>query len=160
MTSDVSDVNDVDVAVVAYREDGVWQTTRLPDGVGIDVDDLVRALRPFPSECGVIGMVAVDEDFFVLARVSGSSTRLLLSDVTAIDEWPLASSVADVLDLPDPEEDDDPQPAGDLELLTDLGVTAIDLAVMLDDPDAYPDEVLGDIAERLGFGDAYQLLVD
>jgi len=149
----------VDVAVVAYREDGVWQATRLPAEVSADVDDLVRALRPYPSECGVLGMVAVDEDFFVLVRVTGPQSRLLLSDVTAADEWPLASSVADALDLPDPEEDDDPQPAGDMEILADLGVTAIDLAVMLDDPDAYPDEVLGDIAERLGFGDAYEALV-
>ncbi|WP_370617261.1 tRNA adenosine deaminase-associated protein [Mumia sp. Pv 4-285] len=151
--------DDVDVAVVAYREEGVWSLTRLPHGVGEDVVELERALRPFPSECGVIGMVAIDEDFFVLARVSGDHTRLLLSDVTAVDEWPLASSVADELGLPDPEDDDDPQPAGDMEILTDLGITAIDLAVMLDDPDAYPDEVLGDIAERLGFGAAYQALV-
>ncbi|MGH1564641.1 tRNA adenosine deaminase-associated protein [Mumia sp. DW29H23] len=158
MENEVEDA--VDVALVAYREEGVWQLTALPSGVGEDVEELERALRPFPSDCGVIGMVAVDEDFFVLARVSGTHTRLLLSDVTAIDEWPLASSVADELDLPDPEEDDEPQPAGDMEILADLGVTAIDLAVMLDDPDAYPDEVLGDIAERLGFGDAYQALVD
>ncbi|MFD1824502.1 tRNA adenosine deaminase-associated protein [Mumia zhuanghuii] len=150
----------VDVAVVAYREEGVWQATRLTAEASEEVDDLVRALRPFPSECGVIGMVAVDEDFFVLARVTGPRTQLMLSDVTAVDEWPLASSVADALDLPDPDDDDEPQPAGDMEILSDLGVTAIDLAVMLDDPDAYPDEVLGDIAERLGFGDVYEALVD
>lgn len=150
----------VDVAVLAYREEGLWQVTRLPADVTESVEDLERALRPFPSECGVIGMVAVDEDFFVLARVSGPRTQLLLSDVTAIDEWPIASSVADALDLPDPEEDDEPQPAGDMEILSDLGVSAIDLAVLLDDPDAYPDEVLGDVAERLGFGEAYEALLD
>ncbi len=150
----------VDVAVLAYREEGLWQVSRLPADVTESVEDLERALRPFPSECGVIGMVAVDEDFFVLARVTGPRTQLLLSDVTAVDEWPLASSVADALDLPDPEEDDEPQPAGDMEILSDLGVTAIDLAVLLDDPDAYPDEVLGDIAERLGFGEAYEALLD
>ncbi|WP_262847629.1 tRNA adenosine deaminase-associated protein [Mumia quercus] len=150
----------VDVAVLAYREEGLWQVSRLPADVTASVEDLERALRPFPSECGVIGMVAVDEDFFVLARVTGPRTQLLLSDVTAVDEWPLASSVADALDLPDPEEDDEPQPAGDMEILSDLGVTAIDLAVLLDDPDAYPDEVLGDIAERLGFGEAYEALLD
>lgn len=152
--------DEVDVAVLAYREEGLWQVTRLPADVTESVDDLERALRPFPSECGVIGMVAVDEDFFVLARVSGPRTQLLLSDITAVDEWPLASSVADALDLPDPEEDDEPQPAGDMEILSDLGVSAIDLAVLLDDPDAYPDEVLGDVAERLGFGEAYEALLD
>lgn len=152
--------SDVDVAVMAFREEGAWQVARMPSGMGEDVGEVVRLMRPYPSDAGVIGMIAVDEDFFVLVRVLGPSTRLLLSDVTAADDWPLASSVADELELPELEDDDEPQPAGDMEILADLGVSAMDLAVMLDDPDAFPDEVLGDIAERLGFGDAFAALVD
>ena len=41
---------------------------------------------------------------------------------------------------------------GDLELLGDLGMHAMDLAVLLDDVELYPDEMLSDIARRLGFG--------
>ncbi len=43
-------------------------------------------------------------------------------------------------------------PAGDLDLLGDLGMHAMDMAVMLDDVDLYPDEMLSDVARRLGFG--------
>lgn len=151
--------DDVDFAVVAYREEGVWQVSSLPGQVGTDLDALVTALRPWPSDSGVLGLVSVDEDFFVLARVQGEHVRVLLSDVTAVDEWPLASGVADLLDVPDPDDDDEPQPAGDMEIVSDLGMSAMDLAVLLDDVDLYPDEMLSDIARRIGFGDQFEALV-
>lgn len=150
----------VDFAVAAYRDEGVWQVSPLPPRVGTDLDVLFDALRPWPSDTGVIGMVVVDEDFFVLARVLGSRVRVLLSDITAADEWPIASGVLDLLDLPDPEEDDEPQPAGDVDILSDLGVSAMDLAVICDDEDLYPDEMLADIARRLGFGEAFEATVE
>jgi putative tRNA adenosine deaminase-associated protein len=77
---------------------------------------------------------------------------VLLSDITAADEWELASSVVDFLGLPQPEDEDDQVPAGDLDLLGDLGMHAMDMAVLLDDVDLYPDEMLSDITRRLGFG--------
>jgi putative tRNA adenosine deaminase-associated protein len=43
-------------------------------------------------------------------------------------------------------------PAGDLDLLGDLGMHAMDMGVLLDDFDLYPDEMLSDVARRLGFG--------
>ena len=53
---------------------------------------LAGALRRFPGDGGAIGMVAIDEDFFVIVRVAGPSVRILLSDITAAEEWELASS--------------------------------------------------------------------
>jgi putative tRNA adenosine deaminase-associated protein len=150
----------VDFAVVAYRDDGEWQVESLPARVGTDIDALVDTLRPLPSDTGSIGLVSVDEDFFVIARVLGSEVRLLLSDVTAATEWPLASGVVDLLDLPEPDDDEDRQPAGDLGILADLGVSAMDLGVVCDDPEVYPDEALSDIARRLGFGQQFDELVD
>lgn len=151
--------DDVDFAVVAYREEGEWQVSFLPSDVGDDIDEFLAALRPWPSDFGVLGLVSVDEDFFVLARVQGAHVRVLLSDVTAVDEWPIASGVADLLDVPDPDDDDDPQPAGDLEIVADLGMSAMDLAVLLDDENLYPDEMLSDIARRIGFGDQFEQLI-
>ena len=78
--------------------------------------------------------------------------RLLLSDVTAADEWELAQSSVEYLNLPMPEEEDEPEPAGDLGLLADAGMSAMDMGVLLDDVDLYPDEMLSDVARRLGFG--------
>ena len=80
---------------------------------------------------------------------------MLLSDITAADEWELASSAVDFLDLPEPEDEDDQVPAGDLDLLGDLGMHAMDMGVLLDDIDLYPDEMLSDIARRLGFGELF-----
>lgn len=145
----------VDFAVAAYREEGVWQVAELAPNALTDIETLAHGLRRFPGDGGAVGMVAVDEDFFIICRVAGPTTRVLLSDVTAADEWELAASVIDFLGLPMPEEDDEQEPAGDLGLLDDLGMNAIDMGVLLDDYDLYPDEMLSDIARKLGFGELF-----
>ena len=99
--------------------------------------------------------MSIDEDFFLLVRVLGPEIRLLLSDVTAAADWPIARAVVEELELPLPEDDDDQAPAGDLGLLSDLGLGAMDMGAMLDDYELYPDEILGDIAAKLGFGRLY-----
>ena len=145
----------IDFALAAYREEGVWQVQELAHDHLVDIDTLAHALRRFPGDGGAVGLVAVDEDFFVIVRVAGPSTRVLLSDVTAADEWELAGSAVDFLHLPLPEDDDEQAPAGDLALLHDLGIPAMDLGMMLDDLDVYPDEMLSDLARRMGFGEQF-----
>lgn len=146
----------VDFAVVAYREEGMWQVVSLPPRAGTDLDVLLHALRQWPGDAGSLGMVSIDEDFFVLARVHGESVRLLLSDVTAATEWPLARDIVNRLELPVPDDEDALEPAGDLQILTDLGFSAMDLAVLCDEEELYPDEALEDIADRAGFAPQYQ----
>jgi putative tRNA adenosine deaminase-associated protein len=148
-------IDGIDFAVAAYREEGVWQVVELVHDVLTDVDKLAHALRRFPGDGGALGLVAVDEDFFVLVRVTGPTVRILLSDITAAGEWELARSAVEVLGLPEPEDEDEPAPAGDLDLLGDLGMHAMDMAVLLDDVDLYPDEMLSDVARRLGFGSQF-----
>ena len=150
---------DVDFAVAAYRDDGEWQLVELHPSVAEDFDGLTKALGRFPSDVGVLGMVSMNDDFFVLVRKSGTQVRMLLSDVTAASDWPLASGVADLVDVPVPDDEDDPQPAGDLDIISDLGMAALELGVLCDDDDLYPDEILGDVATRLGFGDAFERIV-
>jgi putative tRNA adenosine deaminase-associated protein len=148
-------IDGIDFAVAAYREEGVWQVVELVHDVLTDVDKLAHALRRFPGDGGALGLVAIDEDFFVLVRVTGPTVRILLSDITAADEWELARSAVELLGLPEPEDDDEQAPAGDLDLLGDLGMHAMDMAVLLDDFDLYPDEMLSDVARRLGFGSQF-----
>lgn len=155
-----SSENVVDFAVSAYREDDLWQVIALPPRAASDLDTLVHALRQTPGDAGTLGMVSVDEDFFVLARVQGDTVRLLLSDITAATEWPLARAVVDYLELPVPDEDDDVQPAGDMTILADLGLSAMDLAVLCDEDELYPDEMLEDIASHVGFAHEYATAVD
>jgi putative tRNA adenosine deaminase-associated protein len=145
----------VDFALAAYREDGEWQVQEIASPAFESVDSLSHALRRLPGEGGAVGMVAVDEDFFVIVRVEGSSTRVLLSDVTAAEEWELARSAVDFLGLPADDDEEEQVPAGDLDLLGDLGMHAVDLAVLLDDVELYPDEMLSDVARRLGFGELF-----
>jgi putative tRNA adenosine deaminase-associated protein len=145
-------IEGVDFALAAYREEGVWQVQELAHSLLDDVHGLATALRRFPGDGGALGLVAVDEDFFLLARVAGARIRLLLSDVTAADEWEVARSAVELLGLPPPEDEDDPAPAGDLDLLGDLGMNAMDMGVLLDDEELYPDEMLSEVARRLGFG--------
>ncbi|MPZ62470.1 MAG: hypothetical protein GEU93_14495 [Propionibacteriales bacterium] len=150
----------VDFAVVVYREEGTWHAVALPRLAATDLDVLLHALREAPGDEGSLGLVSIAEDFFVLARVRGPLVRLMLSDVTAATEWPLAGEVVDRLDLPMPDEEDEAQPAGDMSLLADLGMSAMELGVLCDDDDLYPDEMLEDLADRIGFGRAYAAAVD
>jgi putative tRNA adenosine deaminase-associated protein len=149
------EIDGVDFALAAYRDEGVWTVKELAHDVIEDVDRLSHALRRFPGDGGAVGLVAMDEDFFVIVRVAGPSTRVLLSDITAADEWELASSAVTFLGLPPPEDEDDQVPAGDLNLLGDLGMHAMDMGVLLDDVDLYPDEMLSDVARKLGFGELF-----
>jgi putative tRNA adenosine deaminase-associated protein len=151
----VDQVDAIDYALAAFREDGAWTVQELAHDLLDDVETVAHALRRFPGDGGAIAMIAVDEDFFVIVRVTGPTTRVLLSDITAADEWVLASSVVDFLNLPEPEDEDEEQPAGDLDLLGDLGMHAMDMGVLLDNVDLYPDDMLSDIARRLGFGELF-----
>jgi putative tRNA adenosine deaminase-associated protein len=155
------DTAGTDFAVVVYREDDEWTANPLPPRVAEDLDDLVGAVRLQGGGGGAIGLVSVEDDFFVALRVRGSNVRLLLSDVTAAGESPIAGEVLEALDLPLPgAEDDRVQPAGDLEIFADLGMNAMELGALCDDLDLYPDEMLGSIAARLGFGEPFQRAVD
>jgi putative tRNA adenosine deaminase-associated protein len=147
---------EIDFVVAAYREDGAWQVQSLPPHSADDMDGLIRSLRPLPSESGTLGLISVAEDFFLLVRVLGSQVRLMLSDCTAATEWSLASEVVSMLDGSEPDADDDAQPVGDLEIVADLGVSGMDISVLCEDADRYPDEVLLDIAAQLGFGAQFE----
>ncbi len=161
MSGPVSD-SGVDFAVIAVREDGRWQVGALPNKVGGELSALLHVLRQQPGDDGALGFVCVGEDFFVAARVGGEKDRLLLSDVTCCEEWPLAAAVLDHLGLdhPEGEELDEVTPGGDLAIFADLGVSAMDLAMLCEDLDLYPDEQIGSLAARLGFGDQFDAVLD
>ena len=149
----------VDFVLVAYREEGLWQLQELEAEKAADVDEFAVELRRYPGDGGALGLVSIDEDFFLLVRVLGAEVRLLLSDVTAATDWPLAAAVVEHLDLPLPDDEEEQEPAGDLGIVADLGMGAMDMGALLDDYELYPDEMLGDISSRLGFGPLYDEIV-
>ena len=149
----------IDIALAAYREEGYWQLQELAAPVLGTIDTVAAALRRFPGDGGAVGLIALDEDVFMIVRVAGPSVRILLSDITAADEFDLARTAIEHLGLPFPEEEDDQVPAGDLDILGDLGMHAMDMGVLIDDYELYCDEMLSDIATRLGFGQSFDDLV-
>jgi putative tRNA adenosine deaminase-associated protein len=151
-----------DFAVVCYREEGRWELGLLPERASSSLESLISVLRQQPGEV-TVGLVDIADDFFIAVRLSGEGVRLLLSDVTAADEWALAREALEWLGVPEPADDedfDDVVPAGDLALFADLGLPELELGLMLSDIDAYADEMLFSIARRLGFGDDLERLVD
>lgn len=150
------------VAVVVFREDGVWQSGVLPERVGDDLDGLVAVTRQQPGENGAIAFVNVADEFFVAVRVRGEDTRMLVSDVTAAVAWDLARQVVNRLGIDAPGDDDleDVWPAGDMSIFADLGLDEMELGAILSDLDAYADEMLLAIASRLGFGEVYDRAVE
>lgn len=151
-----------DFAVVAYREDGRWEAAPLPPRVSEDLDALLHALRQQPSEGGTIGLVSVGDDFFLAVRMMGTDVRMLLSDMGAATDWPLGRAVLEKLEVPLPEGDDldRVQPAGDLALFADLGLDEMSLSALAGDLELYPDEMLSSVAARLGFGEQFDRAVD
>src|SRR5215475_2833790 len=116
------DMSPSDFAVVVYREDDVWEADVLPTALTENLDGLIQALRQQPGIGGTIGLAAVGDDFFVALRVFGNHVSVVLSDVTASVDWPLARQVLDYLDIPVPrEQDPDPVvPVGEVSIFAQL----------------------------------------
>jgi putative tRNA adenosine deaminase-associated protein len=150
------------LAVVVYREDGAWQSGVLPERLAADLDGLIQVLRQQPGENGAIGLVNVADEFFVALRVRGDDVRMILSDVTAAVAWDLARQVVDRLGIEAPadEETEEVWPAGDIAIFADLGLDEMEMGALLGDLDAYADEMLLSVADRLGFADVYDRAVE
>jgi len=149
-------------AVICSRLDGHWDLDALPESLTGDLDDLIAAVQQQPGEQGAFALVDVADEFFVVVRVQYGRVRLLLSDVTAAVDWDLATQVLEHLGLEVPEDEqvDEIWPAGDLAVFDDLGLDAMELGAILADDEAYADEMLTILAQRLGFAEAYERVVD
>jgi putative tRNA adenosine deaminase-associated protein len=140
------------------RDGGQWRIEPLPPAVLGDLGVLLQALRSQPPEGGPFVIATVDDEFFLIARLDGARISLLLSDMTASVEYPLAEQALNRLgeDPPDDDELDELWPIGDLDLFDDLGLPEEEMEQILDDIDAYPDEMLEAIVDRIGISDEYQ----
>ena len=92
----------IDFAVAAYREEGVWQVQRARPRRAR------RRRRASRTRCAGSPVTAARSAWSrstrtssCVVRVAGADVRILLSDVTAADEWELARSAVEHLGLPD-----------------------------------------------------------
>ena len=151
-------INDVDIAVAAWHEDGRWTLALLPDAH--DLAQIIDRLKSQQTNGGAIALVAIDEEFFMLIRVLGSHITMFLSDVTCALDYAVASGFLEINDIDMPEEDEDPFPVGYLDIFADLGMNHMEMAALCDDAELFPDEQLEAIASRLGFGDQFAELLE
>ena len=164
------EVSETDFAIVVFREEDGWDTGVLPVAVTDDLKGLIRVLRQQPSIAGTIGLAGIDDYFFVAIRILGSQVSVLLSDIGAALDYPLAEQVLDYLDIPVPDEDDLDQvlPVGDLSIFADLGLDEMELAAICsrldfdseEDPWDHVEDAVESIATRLGFGAAMERALD
>lgn len=147
--------DEIDLVVALYNDDGERLAVPLDIGLANDLDEFINQLRRLPGDAGVVGLVSIDHQFFVIVRVRGRNVQVFLSDAVEGNDWPIARDVADYLgeDIPDP--DDDSEAMGDSELLSDAGISEFDMEAFADlDEDS--DEVLGRIARRINYGSQFQ----
>lgn len=150
----------LEFGLIAWREEGIWTLSLLPDDATEDIGVVLDALRERQVDGGAIAMISVDDAFFVISRQIGDRIQMALSDAMMALEYEIAAEVLELLDIESPAEDDADEPAGDLNLLHDLGLDAMELQLICDDDDLYPDQQLEVIARRLGFGDSFAEVVE
>lgn len=147
--------DEIDLVAALYREDGQASGTALAKELANDFDGLIEQLRREPGDAGAVGVVSIDQEFFVIVRVRGRVVQVLLSDIVAAADWPIARDAADFLGAELPEDDDESEPVGDLDLFTDVGLSEMELEAICSDEDLDPLEALEMILEKVGFADAY-----
>ncbi|MCO1659496.1 tRNA adenosine deaminase-associated protein [Pseudonocardia humida] len=150
-------------AVAAIREDGRWRCVRLTAEALVDLDTAITELRELRSQGAVLGLLDVDDEFFVLLRPTPGGVALMVSDAVAALDYDVAADVLDLLriDLPADEDAlDEPWPEGDLAILADLGLPADELEVLANEFELWPDEQLAAIGRRCGFAAELAEVVD
>ena len=154
---DVSEQTE-DFAIEAWHEDGRWSIASLPDPD--DLTHIIDRLKKQQTNGGAVALIAIDDEFFLAIRVLGTHVKFFISDVTCAIDYEVAAEFLELADLDQPEEDDEPLPAGDLDIFSDLGMHSMELSTLCDDADLFPDEQIEAIAIRLGFGDALTELLE
>jgi putative tRNA adenosine deaminase-associated protein len=160
MSANMGDVSDVtqDFAIEAWHEDGRWSIASLPDPD--DLTHIIDRLKKQQTNGGAVALIAIDDEFFLAIRVLGTHVKFFISDITCAIDYEVAAEFLELADLDQPGEDDEPLPAGDLDIFADLGLHSMELSTICDDADLFPDEQIEAIANRLGFSDQLTELLE
>jgi len=160
MSANMGDVSEQteDFAIEAWHEDGRWSIASLPDPD--DLTHIVDRLKKQQTNGGAVALIAIDDEFFLAIRVLGTHVKFFISDVSCAIDYEVAAEFLELADIDQPEEEDEPLPAGDLDIFSDLGMHSMELSTLCDDADLFPDEQIEAIANRLGFGDALTELLE
>ncbi|MEU6716918.1 tRNA adenosine deaminase-associated protein [Nonomuraea sp. NPDC046802] len=145
-------------AAFVRTSDG-WSGAEVDLGDAEIVDDLGDAVTETLSLSGdelALLCVEVEDEWFAIARYQGEEEpRVFLSDAHAILSNSLGELFAEFAGVaPDKESNGlGVRPAGDFELLSDLGVSSEELLELSMEEGMLPADILSVIAERLSFAD-------
>ena len=148
----------VDFGCIAWHEDGRWDATGL--NTTRDIGLIIDALKSQQTNGGALALIAIEDEFVIIARALGDQMQMMISDVTYALDYEVAAELVEILDLEFPQDEDESQPGGDIDLLSDLGLGEMELLAILDDTELYPDEQLEAIANRLGFGEQFNHVIE
>jgi putative tRNA adenosine deaminase-associated protein len=160
MSANMGDVADItqDFAIEAWHEDGRWSLAALPDPD--DLTHIIDRLKKQQTNGGAVALISIDDEFFLAIRVLGTQVKFFISDISCALDYEIAAEFLELADIDSPEEDDEPLPAGDLDIFADLGLPSMELSTICDDADLFPDEQIDAVASRLGFGDQLTELLE
>jgi len=152
--------DEIDFTVALYREDGEPQATDLALTLANDLDALIAQLRRLPGDAGACGFVSISGEFFVIVRVRGKHIQVLLNDSVASGDWPIARDVIDFLGLTVPEDDDDGEIVGDLDILADQGVSEFDMEAIAGDYDEDSGDLVRQIVDLMKFRTQFEAALE
>lgn len=170
-------------AAAVVRGPKGWAATDFDLSGVSDAEDVADRLRDVDLEATIsLLFVEIDEEYLVLLRLDdGEDLRVFGSDSALAEESRLgAVLVADLeppdhgIDIPDepddedaaadeedeetPAADPDADPTGDVDILSDLGISSRKLLAMVSHEGKLPSDVTVEICERLGCADEVEEL--
>lgn len=149
-------------AAVLARPDGEWSGREIDMSSVEDLDSLVELMRDFADGGTALFFLEEDDEYLAIVRVDGDADpRTFISDDRAVQTSTLAALVMeDIAVLPESEDDEeegikpDPEPAGDTDIVTDLGIDADRLLDLCSGEGLLPADVITAICEKAGCGEA------
>jgi putative tRNA adenosine deaminase-associated protein len=154
-------------AAALARSDGAWVGSEfdLDDVEDLDqVVDMLRELAGDDSEGPALLFVEEDDEWFGVVRVDGDNDpRVFVSDSRVVEQSRVAgilyeeAAAQPVVEAEESEDDDDEEsmrpaaePAGDAELVADLGTSSARLPEVCAEEGQLPADIITAICERAG----------
>ncbi len=160
-------------AAALARSDDAWVGQELDLGSAEDLDTVVDMLRDLSEEeqSAQVTLLLVEEDdeWFAVVRLdeqADTDPRIFLSDFRVVDSSGLAGALFPDVgpEAPEGGGDDDErrvpagEPAGDAELLADLGTSKDKLLELIAEEGLLPGDILTALAESAGCADVLESL--
>jgi putative tRNA adenosine deaminase-associated protein len=170
-------------AAALARTGDEWVAQEMDLGAVEDLDTLTDALRDVVADTGAstaVLFVEEDDEYLAIVRLDGDNEpRVFLSDVRAVDTSPIAAmlyeeaaaeELEEELEHEDDDEDEDDEededgslraeadPAGDVDLLADLGTPGKILLDLCAEEGMLPGDIITAVCETLGCAEQVEAL--